>query len=134
MQTVSDELNKMKCSSFCSIKVKETETKSTSDDQLREKIQRWLSHPNPSINHNTACKAHKDGTATWFLEGPMYKTWKETGKETGSLLWVHGNRTVFRSSRATAADSLWFRSGIWQECSLVGDAQLNLIVVAYIGD
>jgi hypothetical protein len=69
MQKVSDDLNKMK------------------RDQLREKIRQWLSPPDPSINHNTACEAHHNGTAAWFLEGAIYNEWKTTG----SLLWTHGN-------------------------------------------
>jgi hypothetical protein len=69
MQRISEDLNKMK------------------HDQLRANIRKWLSPPDPSINHNTACEAHHTGTATWFLEGPIYNEWKTTG----SLLWTHGN-------------------------------------------
>ncbi|KAF8486223.1 hypothetical protein DFH94DRAFT_175659 [Russula ochroleuca] len=86
MQKISEDLNKMKC------------------DQLREKIQKWLSPPDPSINHNTACEAHHNGTATWFLEGPIYNNWKTTG----SLLWTHGNRTAFHSCTTPEADGLRF--------------------------
>jgi hypothetical protein len=60
------------------------------DNQLRERIQKWLSPPDSSINHNVVCEAHHDGTAAWFLEGLIYNEWKATG----SLLWTHGNRTV----------------------------------------
>jgi len=57
--------------------------------QSRECLRNWLSPPNPSINHNIACSAHHDGTATWFINGSSFKEWKLTG----SLLWVHGKRT-----------------------------------------
>jgi hypothetical protein len=97
--------------------LEDAETKATSGDRLRENIQKWLSPPDPSNNHNTACEAHHTGTAAWFLEGPVYNEWKETG----SFLWTHGNRTVFHSFPTPAADGLWFHSGIWQEYSLVGD-------------
>jgi hypothetical protein len=72
-------------------RLKEAETKTTLGDHLQEKIHKWLSPPDPSINHNTTCDAHHDGTAAWFLEGDIYKEWKATG----SLMWTHGNRTVF---------------------------------------
>jgi hypothetical protein len=100
---------------------KEAETNTTLGNQLREKIQKWLSPPDPSINHNIACEAHHDGTATWFLQGPIYNEWKATG----SLLWTHGNRTVFHIFPTFAADDFWFCSGIWQERSLVGDTSAD---------
>lgn len=57
-------------------------------NQLRDNFQTWLSPPNPSINHNIACKAHHKGTAQWFLGGSIFNEWKATG----SLLWIHGKR------------------------------------------
>ena len=59
-------------------------------NQLQQDLRRWLSPPDPSTNHNTACNAHHKGTATWFFEGRTYKEWKSTGSE--SLLWIHGKR------------------------------------------
>ena len=58
-------------------------------NQLREKLQQWLSPPDPSINHNIARKVHHEGTATWFFQGSIFKEWKSAP----SLLWVHGKRT-----------------------------------------
>ena len=123
MQRISDDLNKIKCSSFVGvgIAIKEAKTKFIPGDRLREKIQKWLSPPDPSINHNTACEAHHDGTAAWFLEGPIYNEWKETG----SLLWAYGNRTVFLICSTLTADGLWFYSGIRQEHSLVSDTSAD---------
>jgi hypothetical protein len=51
----------------------------------REKMQKWLSPPDPSINHNIARKAHHKGTASWFFQGGIFKQWKSS-----PLLWVHG--------------------------------------------
>ena len=124
MQKILDDLNKIKCLSFCGITIKggrESETKTSLGDQLQEKIQKWLSPPDPSINHNTACEAHHNGTAAWFLEGTIYNEWKTTG----SLLWTHGNRMVFHSFLIPTADGLLFCSGIGQERSLVGDTSAN---------
>ena len=57
-------------------------------DQLRRKLLSWLSPPDPSTNHNIACRAHHKGTATWFFQGSIYNEWKSTP----SLLWIHGKR------------------------------------------
>ena len=58
-------------------------------DQLREKLQTWLSPPDPSTNHNLARKVHHRGTATWFFQGSIFQEWKSYP----SLLWIHGKRT-----------------------------------------
>ena len=60
-------------------------------NQLRERLQQWLSPPDPSINHNIARKVHHEGTATWFFQGSIFNEWKSSP----SLLWVHGKRTSF---------------------------------------
>jgi hypothetical protein len=44
----------------------------------RERLRSWLSPPNPSINHDMACSAHRDGTATWFTHGTSFRDWKST--------------------------------------------------------
>jgi hypothetical protein len=54
--------------------------------QLQEKLRTWLAAPDPSINHNIACKTQHGGTARWFI-GSTFRD----GKKNGSLLWVHGN-------------------------------------------
>ncbi|KAF8492445.1 hypothetical protein F5888DRAFT_1909218 [Russula emetica] len=55
-------------------------------NQLRDSLLRWLSPPDPSANHNIACKAHHSGTAEWFFRGSIFSRWKSTG----SSLWIHG--------------------------------------------
>ena len=57
-------------------------------NQLRGELREWLSPPNPSINHNTACDIKHEGTAMWFIQGNKFKEWKKNG----SLLWIRGNR------------------------------------------
>ena len=57
-------------------------------NQLRDSLLRWLSPPDPSINHNIACKAHHHGSAQWFFQGSIFNQWKSTG----SFLWLHGKR------------------------------------------
>jgi NACHT domain-containing protein len=67
-------------------------------NQLRQDLHRWLSPPDPSTNHNIACSAHHEGTATWFLDGSTYKEWKSVGSE--SLLWIHGKCALLSDSAA----------------------------------
>jgi hypothetical protein len=57
-------------------------------NQLRDNLLRWLSPPDPSTNHNIACKAHHNGTTQWFFQGTIFNQWKSTG----AFLWVHGKR------------------------------------------
>src|SRR6267142_4186534 len=64
---------------------------STNDTQ--EKLQRWLSPPDPWSNHNIAREAHHHDTATWFTQGDTFAQWKSTG----SLLWVNGLRARLSS-------------------------------------
>ena len=56
---------------------------------LREKMQRWLSPPDPSLNHNIARSIHHAGTTSWFFQGDIFTQWKLSP----SLLWIHGKRT-----------------------------------------
>jgi hypothetical protein len=57
-------------------------------NQLRDSLLRWLSPPDPSINHNIACKVHHHGSAQWFFQGSIFNQWKPTG----SFLWLQGKR------------------------------------------
>jgi hypothetical protein len=71
-------------------------------NQLRQDLHTWLSPPDPSTNHNIACSAHHEGTATWFFRGSIYQDWKSTG----SLLWVHGKRESLSHSCLTPSDKI----------------------------
>jgi hypothetical protein len=57
--------------------------------QLRHDLRRWLSPPDPSINHSITCAAHFKQSADWFFQRPIFTEWKSHG----SLLWLHGKRT-----------------------------------------
>ena len=59
-------------------------------NQLRDNLLRWLSPPDPSTNHNIACKAHHNGTTQWFFQGSIFNEWKSTD----AFLWVHGKRAL----------------------------------------
>ena len=81
--------------------------------QSRENLQKWLSPPDPSINHNIARKAHHEGTASWFLQGGTFQEWKSS-----PLIWIHGKRTFLFLSLLHPADS-HLSSGIGQKCPVV---------------
>ena len=57
-------------------------------NELRKDLRKWISPPDPSVNYNTACKAHHGDTATWCTQGDTFADWKASG----SLLWIHGKR------------------------------------------
>jgi len=62
--------------------------------QLLENVRRWLSPPDPSTNYSAACQARHKGTCEWFLQGSIFKQWKDAG----SFLWIHGKRMCVFSS------------------------------------
>ncbi|KAH9969702.1 hypothetical protein BC827DRAFT_1262912 [Russula dissimulans] len=55
-------------------------------EELRQDIHRWLSPPDPSVNHNTACNVQHQVAATWFFDGGIYNKWKSSP----SFLWISG--------------------------------------------
>jgi hypothetical protein len=82
-------LDQVKCSSSPDlIRADIRASHALAGNQVRENLRKWLSPPDPSTNHNIACAAHHEGSATWFSQGSMFKDWKLTG----SLLWIHGKR------------------------------------------
>src|SRR6267154_1337157 len=62
--------------------------------QTRGDLYSWLSPLDPSTNHEIACNAHHDGTATWFFHGGIFEEWRSTP----SFLWIHGKRTLLSLS------------------------------------
>jgi len=83
--------------------------------RLRDSLLRWLSPPDPSINHNIAAKAHHYGTSRWFFQESIFKQWNTVG----SLLWVHGKRAFLYFTSLQFLMISCFRSWIREECSLV---------------
>ena len=59
-----------------------------SGTQMQDSLLKWLSPPDPSLNHNMACKARREGTCNWFLQSRTFEEWKSKG----SLLWIYGIR------------------------------------------
>ena len=91
MQQLASDINKSRREFNCRCAIVRIEGLDyPAGDQLQERFRRWLSPPDPSINHNTARNAHHEGTAEWFIHGNTFSEWKSS---TGSVLWIHGKRT-----------------------------------------
>jgi hypothetical protein len=68
---------------------------------------RWLSPPDPSVNHNIACRAHHKRSATWFFQGNIYNEWKSVP----SLIWIHGKRAPLSQFLPRTPDSILYLAG-----------------------
>ncbi|KAF8960319.1 hypothetical protein BDZ97DRAFT_1922228 [Flammula alnicola] len=56
------------------------------DNQLAEKIYKWLSAPDSSRNRNEALDKRQADTCSWFLDGERFHDWIETP----GFLWIKG--------------------------------------------
>ncbi|KAI0265119.1 hypothetical protein BC834DRAFT_843748 [Gloeopeniophorella convolvens] len=57
--------------------------------EIYAKCQDWLLPPDPSVNHIDTRSRHSEGTSLWLLRSYAFENWKESG----SLLWISGERT-----------------------------------------
>jgi hypothetical protein len=94
-QTLND-MNKMKRLLF-PLPLRFRDRRYSVGDQLQRDFQQWLSPPDPSTNHNFVSKLRHKGTTAWFFESSALKEWKANG----SLLWIHGKRTLFELPMST---------------------------------
>ena len=65
------------------------EQKTIAMSEKERKIRHWLSSPDPSTNHNAACKLRQATTGEWFLKSDDFEKWKTTSR---SFLWLYGIR------------------------------------------
>ena len=94
IQGIDDKLEQVNRSLSLNFPVLRLEYSDTlTGNQLRDNLLRWLSPPDPSVNHNIACKARHSGTAQWFFRGSVFSHWKSAS----SLLWIHGKRAFLWS-------------------------------------
>jgi len=79
----------------CSVALRSTSSVRPVDERLdvvidgrqpRQNLQRWLSPPDPSINHRMARTARHESTAARFFHDSVFNKWKSTP----SLMWIHG--------------------------------------------
>ncbi|KAH6667724.1 hypothetical protein B0J14DRAFT_170784 [Halenospora varia] len=54
---------------------------------VAREVQQWLSSPDPSSNHNAACKKRQPTTGAWFIGSVEFEEWKTCPN---SFLWLHG--------------------------------------------
>lgn len=57
--------------------------------EKQKRINHWLSSPDPSSNHNAACKKRQATTGEWFLKSDEFKEWKMASR---SFAWLYGIR------------------------------------------
>jgi len=74
------------------------------DHQLRESAYKWLSPPDPSMNHNIACATSNKRPAAWFFQEGIFREWKRGG----SLLWIHGKRALCLASSLTRSHAILY--------------------------
>lgn len=76
-------------------------------EQRREKIDRWLLPPDPSINYNKALEQRYEGSGLWFLESDAFAKWKT---RRNSFLWLFGipgcGKTILSSAIVKNLDSI----------------------------
>jgi hypothetical protein len=56
-------------------------------EHRRDKMNKWLSPPDPLINHNKALLQRQEGSGQWFLQSATYSAWKA---DQNSFIWLHG--------------------------------------------
>ena len=61
--------------------------KNLDTEHKQDKIQRWLSAPDPSINYNKALQQRNKDSGLWFLQTEAFAKWKT---RPNSFLWLHG--------------------------------------------
>ena len=76
-------------------------------DRTHQKINQWLSAPDPSTNLNKALQQRQKGTGQWFLQSDTFSTWRSRPK---SAVWLYGipgcGKTILSSSIVTHLRSL----------------------------
>ncbi|KAI9852437.1 MAG: hypothetical protein M1838_000757 [Thelocarpon superellum] len=65
----------------------QTQQETLLSSEYRRQIDKWLSAPDPSSNHNAAREKRQGHTGAWFTEGSQYASWKVNPT---SFLWLHG--------------------------------------------
>ena len=70
MQQGPSDIGQGKCSwSSNRIDARHTGSNILTGNHVWQELRGWLSSPDPSTNHNTACNAHHEGMANWFFQG-----------------------------------------------------------------
>ena len=104
IQRAANDLDQIKRSSYSNlINANYRTLPILSGNQLRNEMHKWLSPPDPSMNHTIACDTHHKKEAAWFFQGRIYQEWKSDG----SLLWIHGKRSSCSTSHVLPSDGVF---------------------------
>jgi hypothetical protein len=122
MQKISDDLTKMKRSFFVTSRLKEAETKLP---QVINCGKRFRSGFPLQIHQLTTTFIVKPITMV-PPRGSLMGLSTMNGRRRALSYGPTGIVRVFCSFSTPVTDGRWFRSGIWQECSLVGDTSDDL--------
>jgi len=67
--------------------------------QISDTVRQWLRAPDPTFDHNEACKRRHPRTGLWLVTGPAFEKWLE---KDCSFLWISGRpgcgKTVLSST------------------------------------
>ena len=121
MQTISDDLNKMKCLSFCGIAIRRPRLILLQVINCERKLDSGF----PLQIHRLTTTLHVKPITMGPPRGSLKGLSTMNGKRQALS---YGPTGIVRFSIVypiPTADGLWFRSGIGQERSLVGDTSAN---------
>lgn len=80
-------------------------------DLQREKLDRWLSAPDPSTNYLRARRSRQENTGLWFLHG-AFNEWTKKAQ----LMWLHGKpgcgKTVLSSTVIAQVNETYISDGV----------------------
>ncbi|KAH9979900.1 hypothetical protein BGW80DRAFT_1556575 [Lactifluus volemus] len=89
--------------------------------QRWQELRKWLSPPDPLINHYIACRSHHEGTRESPLEGKMCEAWKSTPSLL--LVWIYGKRASFIPLKAAYFTASCLAAGLGKyitcQCSAI---------------
>ena len=103
MQKISDDLNKMKCLSFCGIAIRRPRLILLQVINCERKLDSGF----PLRIHRLTTTLHVKPITMGPPRGSLKGLSIMNGKRQ-ALLWTHGNRTVIHSFPIPTADGLWF--------------------------
>ncbi|RYP10643.1 hypothetical protein DL764_000527 [Monosporascus ibericus] len=85
--TISVVQNSQTLVAFSRVEKKTAYIKDNLSDAEKDRILGWLVEVDPSSLHNQACNNYEDGTGSWMLKCPEWRSWLDFKTP---LLWFHG--------------------------------------------
>jgi hypothetical protein len=82
---------------------------------IQKDVRTWFSPQDQAVKYDIARGLYLEGTATWLFEVGVFKEWELIG----SLLWIHGRRTLLLIFTSQPLIVPRFRSGLGKEHPVV---------------